>query len=265
MEPSHDDGDGVHGWAHRGGGGASLWRGVTRRSMPTHETDGADIGHPAVMTKRSLHAAIGIGLFVAGAMGCGSGTNTAANTDGGTGTTASADGIGDPCVPAQETMATFNGFDEKNVNLETSSTSCKTNLCLVNHFRGRVSCPYGQTAGGKGPSGAPACTIPGTTTPVTGNPSDALHAALVAPQCVDRAADKTVYCSCRCANDQGLTNDGATYCACGDGFECASLVTSIGPSTNDIAGSYCIKNGTAYDTKTACSQGDCDPVTSKCK
>ena len=51
------------------------------------------------------------------------------------------EGIGDPCTPEQEFDATFNGFDVKEVNVESKSFQCRTRLCLVNHFRavGRIS------------------------------------------------------------------------------------------------------------------------------
>ena len=122
---------------------------------------------------------------------------------------------------------------------------------MVNHFRGRTTCPYGQDKSGQPPAGGQACT-PATT-------------ARVSPQCVDRSATKTVYCSCRCANVNGQTDDGSPYCACSAGYECTSLVTSIGSAgPNDLAGSYCVKRGTAFNRDTACNQGDCDPVAKKC-
>jgi hypothetical protein len=172
-------------------------------------------------------------------------------------------GVGDPCVPLLEREAAFLGFDEKEVNLETGSPSCSTGVCLINHFRGRVSCPYGQAADGSGPAGAAPCATSGSKVPVVGG-NDPRRQAQVSPQCVDRSGDRTVYCSCRCANDAGRTDDGLAYCACPDGFECASVVTSIGASSRDIAGSYCIKRGTLYSPDTACNQGDCDPVGKIC-
>src|SRR5271165_2585312 len=62
------------------------------------------------------------------------------------GTGCNATGIGDPCVPEQEYLPTFQGFDPQEVSVESKSFQCMTRLCLVNHFRGRVSCPYGQNA-----------------------------------------------------------------------------------------------------------------------
>jgi len=173
-----------------------------------------------------------------------------------------AEGVGDPCSPIMETDPTFLGFDEKEINVEQGAATCSSGICLINHFRGRVSCPYGQSTDGAAPSGATPCTTPNKSAPVSGN--DPRLKAQVPAQCVDRSADNAVYCSCRCANANGGTNDGASYCACPNGFACLNVVSSIGPSTNDVAGSYCIKNGTAYDPDTACNQGDCDPVAKKC-
>jgi hypothetical protein len=215
-------------------------------------------------------------VVIASGSGCG-GVQAPATSDAGsaiaTGTAGAAEGVGDPCVPQQESSPSFLGFDEKELSIETRSPSCKTGVCLANHFRGRVSCPYGQSVTGDKPTGAKtSCLLPGTTEPVSGltDPalpsdfSDPRRKAFVAPQCVDRAAEKTVYCSCRCANAEGRTDDGATYCGCGDGFECASLVKALGKSANDIAGSYCVKKGTAYSADTACSEGDCDPIARVC-
>src|SRR5690606_4311600 len=53
-------------------------------------------------------------------------------------------GIGDPCVPEDEYLTTFSGFSQDEVNVESRSFQCLTRVCLVNHFDGRVSCPYGQ-------------------------------------------------------------------------------------------------------------------------
>ncbi|MDF2693341.1 MAG: hypothetical protein K0S65_1724 [Labilithrix sp.] len=177
------------------------------------------------------------------------------------------EGIGDPCTPEQEFNADFLGFDEKEVNVESKSFQCRTRLCLVNHFRGRVSCPYGQSAEGTPPAGAKsACTIPGTDTPIEGakDPAtndfvDTRRKSSVAAQCVDRSADKAVYCSCRCADINGQRPSDQTFCDCPDGFQCERLVTSIGQGNEGLTGSYCIKSNTKYDPTTACTQGDCDP------
>jgi hypothetical protein len=54
-------------------------------------------------------------------------------------------GVGDPCTPEDEYLQDFNGFAESEVNIESKSFQCETRVCIVNHFQGRSSCPYGQT------------------------------------------------------------------------------------------------------------------------
>jgi hypothetical protein len=177
----------------------------------------------------------------------------------------SEEGIGDPCVPEQEYDQSFLGFDEKEVNVESKSFQCRTRLCLVHHFRGRVSCPYGQGPGGEAPAGGQNCKIPGTAAeiqgakdPATNDFIDTRKKSAVPAQCVDRASDKAVYCSCRCADINGQTPSDQTFCTCPDGFQCERLVTSIGQGNEGLTGSYCIKTNTKYDPTTACTQGDCD-------
>ncbi|MDP9149237.1 MAG: hypothetical protein M3O36_04745 [Myxococcota bacterium] len=190
------------------------------------------------------------------------------------GTGCSSTGVGDPCTPEQEYDRSFVGFDFHEVNVESKSFQCQTRLCLVNHFQGRVSCPYGQQASGMPTAGTVACApnagccTPGTLEPVnglgpTGQPLNAKTLATVQPQCTDRRAEQTVYCSCRCQNAEGKTDDGANYCTCPDGFTCAQLVTSIGAGDQGLTGGYCIKSGTDYQPLNTCS-ATCDPAVNKC-
>ncbi|MGH7285980.1 MAG: hypothetical protein ACRELY_31050 [Polyangiaceae bacterium] len=161
------------------------------------------------------------------------------------------------------------------VNFESKSFQCQTRLCLVNHFQGRVSCQYGQDSSnpGKGPAGTTGingdanktgCYVPNdSNTPITGDPS--LGAKnIVNPQIVGRTADKTVYCSCRCANADGKTDDGANYCDCPDGFSCTHLVDSIGVGNEGLTGSFCIKQGSAYDKSNPGNTATCDPTIAQC-
>jgi hypothetical protein len=193
-----------------------------------------------------------------------------------------ASGIGDPCTPEEEYDPSFTGFSYKEVNVESRSFQCQTRLCLVNHFQGRVSCPYGQTPSGMPPppattcatdnSGA-GCCIPGVGAGVTGkdpttgqylNPNPTTGQAKVFPQCLDRTAADAVYCSCRCANINGQTNDGSNYCTCPSGFDCKQLVTSIGAGNEGLTGAYCVKSGTEYDPNSSCQTGNCDPMLGNC-
>jgi hypothetical protein len=188
------------------------------------------------------------------------------------GTGCNGTGVGDPCVPELEYQQSFLSFSRTEVSVESKSFQCQTRACLVNHFQGRVSCPYGQTstAGstiGLGPDGtaATACKTPGLKNPVNGvvswttGPSnghtltDPAKGAVVDPQCTQRTADTAVYCSCRCANIDGKTNDGFNYCSCPDGFTCAQVLSSIGIGNEGLTGAYCIKANTDYDPSMDCS------------
>jgi hypothetical protein len=207
-------------------------------------------------------------------------------------------GVGDPCIPDEEYDPTFQAFSINDVNVESKSYVCLTRLCLVNHFQGRVSCPYGQSAEGTGtagPAGSIAdtvyhsehgCTIPGgqpgTDTVSATNKSVAPGTdAVPAPASADgtgwvpaqipgssngdRTANKTVYCSCRCANVNGNTNDNGVYCSCPQGFTCTPLVTSIGAGDEGLTGSYCVMNNTDYEASQVNTAIGCLPTTTDVK
>jgi hypothetical protein len=160
--------------------------------------------------------------------------------------------IGAPCLPSAENSATFDGFDSAEVNLATNVPSGQP-TCVVNHFRGLVTCPYGQSAAGQAPACASACTtLDGP--PVTGT---------VSPQCVDRQASEVVVWSCRCANAAGQTNDGASYCTCPASTVCAQLVSSIGAAEDDVSGAYCVSPKYLLDGGPTCAVA-CNPATSPC-
>jgi hypothetical protein len=198
-----------------------------------------------------------------------------------------ASGVGDPCIPEREFDRTFSGFDPAEVNVESKSFQCLTRLCLVNHFQGRVTCPYGEDKTGAnlpGPNfgtGSPfqnppqvdsfgqqveQCLIPGSTSvsadPVTGDTITGAagdpNGGYVSPQCIDRLAADTVYCSCRCANADGKTDDGANYCTCPDGFTCSQLISPTGTGNEGLTGAFCIKKATEYTAFNSC-QLTCDP------
>lgn len=169
-------------------------------------------------------------------------------------------GVGDPCTPEDEYQLHFQGYAASEVNIESRSFQCETRLCLVNHFQGRVSCPYGQTkqelerASAKEASGTPLdaeeearlCHIPGTAD------QQNRIAVEVKAQLEHRKAADTVYCSCRC---DGPDPDGR-YCECPSGFTCTELLHDIGLGDRELAGSYCVKDGTEYDRNVAGRQCD---------
>jgi hypothetical protein len=108
------------------------------------------------------------------------------------------------------------------------------------------------------------CCVPGTDSPV---------AVQVCGQCnatSKRDAQNAVYCSCRCcvpccdssvkdqmtADSQGCSLDVSicgpacdpnfNYCTCPSGFTCTGIRTNVGLGDNQLAGAYCIKQGSAY-------------------
>lgn len=185
-------------------------------------------------------------------------------------------GVGDPCTPEDEYRQSFNGYAVTEVNVESKSFQCETRVCIVNHFQGRVSCPYGQTedildsgATPKSPTDPARCRIPGTNgkhcldqsgTKSADCPADGSGTNIdeitvpVQSQLIDRNAQDTVYCSCRCAGP----DPAAKYCECPSGYACTELVRELGlPGKAELAGSYCVKNGTVYDPQGATSAITC--------
>lgn len=169
--------------------------------------------------------------------------------------------VGDPCVPEDEYNAGFSGFSEAEANVESRSFQCDTRVCISNHFRGRVSCPYGQTrdflaanadkiANGDTTPDPGVCYVPGSDEQAVKVP--------VEPQLLARRAEDTVYCSCRCDGP----DKSARYCTCPSGFSCLPLVPELGLGQAQLVGSYCLKDGTRYDgtaTSASCSlaKGNC--------
>jgi hypothetical protein len=157
-------------------------------------------------------------------------------------------GVGDPCIPEDEYNVNFSGYDPKEVNVESKSFQCETRVCLVNHFQGRVSCKYGQEA--PAADNTSNCIIPG---------SDRKNAAnhiqqVVTPQLTLRTADKAVYCSCRCDGE----DKNARYCKCPSGYACSHLVDDLHLGGGQLAGSYCVRDGTIDDPSARGS--DCSPT-----
>jgi hypothetical protein len=167
-------------------------------------------------------------------------------------------GVGDPCIPEDEYRIDFSGYAETEVNLERRSFQCETRVCLVNHFRGRVTCPYGQNAPpsstlatgedalAEGVTHAEHCSVPG-------NEGDLIQVP-VRPQLQSRRPEKAVYCSCRC---DGPDKE-AAYCECPSGFVCQELVTDLGLGREQLVGSYCVRSGTEVDNPTTIPQTPCN-------
>jgi hypothetical protein len=143
-------------------------------------------------------------------------------------------------VPEDEYQQSFGGFDVNEVNVESGSVQCQTRTCLVNHFQGRVSCPYGQSEAdlALAPNDPRRCRIPGKS---GANDADAIGTA-VKPQRVDRRADDAVYCSCRCDGP----DKNARYCDCPSGFSCTKLIDELGLGSSELTGSYCVRDDTQF-------------------
>jgi hypothetical protein len=179
-------------------------------------------------------------------------------------------GVGDPCIPEDEYRVQVAGYGVTEVNVESRSFQCETRVCLVNHFQGRVSCPYGQSAetaaecadasaNGACQERGDACRVPGTN----GSAPEERIQVPVDPQLIDRRTDDAVYCSCRCDGP----DKNARYCECPSGFACVELVEELnlgmGQGAGNLAGSYCIKDGSRYDN-TQSGGTRCDPVLANC-
>ncbi len=164
--------------------------------------------------------------------------------------------LGQSCVPADEFTTSFSGFDEDEVSIGIGNPACGAGaVCLVNHFRGRVSCPYGQTQSSieSLDAGDPErCVVP--------NNPEATVEVPVRPQLADREPEDAVYCSCRCGS--ASDHEGAGYCSCPRGFACEPLVEDLGLGS-ELAGSYCIRRDTAWD-ETAPPGRSCNLIEQNC-
>ena len=160
-------------------------------------------------------------------------------------------GIGDPCIPEDEYQQYFSGYSVTEVNLESRSFQCETRLCLVNHFQGRVTCPYGQAENDSRPD-LQRCHVPGT------EGEQNLIKVPVNKQYTGRSPSNAVYCSCRC---KGPDPNGR-YCKCPTGFQCVDLLDYVERlGSKELAGGYCVKDGTDYtegetDKGTTCTVSD---------
>ena len=185
------------------------------------------------------------------------------------------EGVGDPCTPEQEYDPSFLGFDEKEVNVESKSFQCRTRICLVNHFRGRASCPYGQSVDGAaaGPAPKDGCHVPGTTTrdhrPHRSGEPDELprpaqegarrrrSASIAQPTrpSTARAAAPTSTATSRAIRRSARA---PTASRARRSSRRSVPVTKASPARTAS------RTNTAYNKDTACNQGDCDPNTNKC-
>ena len=118
----------------------------------------------------------------------------------------------------------------------------------MNHFQGRVTCPYGQS---KDDGGRQLLTGNALGRAVLPHPRDQRPKQRikveVKKQLTRRRPNDAVYCSCRCNGPDA----NARYCKCPTGFQCTSLLDPIDRlGSKELAGSYCIKEGTEYTKQT---------------
>ena len=201
-----------------------------------------------------------VGLLLVGTANgaCSSGSDTLLGSDGSSASSGAGAGgretlgehpdrvpapLGEPCVADDEWSPYFSGFSSKEVNIITLAPQCETQVCLLNHFQGRASCPYGQAPGAAG------CLVPGGSVAVTVG---------VHPQLEARQTSVASICSCRCAGDGP-----GPYCTCPDSMQCEHVFDDIGVGDSNVPGSYCIPKGSQYDASQStavCVEGNCGPA-----
>jgi hypothetical protein len=160
--------------------------------------------------------------------------------------------IGASCLPGDELRVDFSGFGETEASVELGSPECDSGVCLVNAFRGRASCPYGQPADPNDPTRPDPSYEPACLTPAMDSAGSAPVTVAVTAQLTVRRPEEAVYCSCRCNGPEGA----GPYCACPTGFECAPLVKELGLKSGDsFAGFYCVKAGTHIPNTSTVSGG----------
>jgi Cys-rich repeat protein len=79
--------------------------------------------------------------------------------------------------------------------------------------------------------------------------------AEVCGQCEEgsgRTAAEATYCTCRCGPADGAPSNGAEFCSCPTGFECAPLTPYIGIGDDNLSGKFCVKPGSAFTDAGQC-------------
>jgi hypothetical protein len=227
--------------------GASLQQCLTE-ATPDPNSSGwcylsADQGAPAssllsVCMERQTHAVRFVGDAIPK-----SGTIAVLSCDTGNLPSGPAAALGEVCVSNGETFPDYaGGSDANDVAVDNHAPACASQICVQNHFQGRASCPYGQSA----PFGG--CLVASSDVPVS---------VPVKPQLTQRPAAVASICSCQCAGEGP-----GPYCTCPSDMECDHLLDKIGvlpAGEPDLSGSYCIPSGSLYDrNETAvCASSNC--------
>jgi hypothetical protein len=168
--------------------------------------------------------------------------------------------LGKPCteVMVDETEPTFSGYGVDELNLDCGASECRTSVgpfCLTYHFRGRVTCPYGQTESDTAnlPATDPArCRVPRADGSMTTEPVQ----VAVIPQLAERRPEKTVYYTCACSGNDSTRE----YCSCPTAMHCEAQAFTHQLGITGL----CVRDDSAYEptssSKTECSISDTDPL-----
>ncbi|HEX6274804.1 MAG TPA: hypothetical protein VFZ53_17300 [Polyangiaceae bacterium] len=159
--------------------------------------------------------------------------------------------VGDPCVPSLEGSSVFSGSHALDMAVETASPACETGICLVNHFQGRVSCPYGQTR--EQAERSPECFLPW---------SDAAVGVAVAPQLAGRRARDAAICTCMCDGPDAAFG----YCDCPEEMECVRGPEWVGlpGDYGDVTARFCVPKGKEYRPSRSLDVEACDRNSMNC-
>jgi hypothetical protein len=93
--------------------------------------------------------------------------------------------------------------------------------------------------------------------------SDTVVTVEVQPQLAKVTGNNGVYCSALCADAQGKRNDGRSYHDCPSGFHCELLSDSVLITSQNIGGSYCVRDDT-LPRITAITSAACDLSLANC-
>jgi hypothetical protein len=158
--------------------------------------------------------------------------------------------IGAPCPPIEEEKPTFQGFGILEESIVSRFPVCGNGgVCLVNHFQGRVSCPFGQdapkrcTAVGMGCFGGAVC-VPVLIGAPSCDPS--ASAAEQAAQCSGAGACNAEGKFCECTPD-----------SCPSDSECDENTKRCTVHVCHVRGSCQTADSTAADANKDC----CVPLT----
>jgi hypothetical protein len=167
--------------------------------------------------------------------------------------------VGEPCFPREEAIDRFSGYAVSEMAVDFLSADYNVSVgpfCLVYHFQGRASCPYGQTNSDietLEPADPARCRLPLDDGSMTTEPV----VAAVLPQLTERQAEKTIYYTCACSGNDKLRE----YCTCPKSMHCEPQIAS---EQFSITG-FCVRDDSVYNagslSPTVCSKTGSDSST----